>query len=284
MNKKRILGLIAATATVLAGTTAAAISAAVGGCQSQPAQAKDISTSRPPFRLDTIVMPWGEVRVDTVALNTNIDSLPGGWRTEADVLARQDSTYRYKTLTDADFRIVAAELGVEVAAIKAVVRCEAGAAMEGFWAPGVPVINFDRSMYNRSKPPTNVKAPASETVPAGITSAYGRREWSQLVAARKVNRDKANMGTFWGMFQIGGFNYKICGCQTVSEFVERMSYSEFEQLELFAIFIRNTGMLPALKAKNWSAFARKYNGASYARRGYHTKMAAAYAKYKKEEK
>ena len=43
-------------------------------------------------------------------------------------------------------------------------------------------------------------------------------------------------------------------------------------------------MLPDLKAKNWAAFARKYNGASYARRGYHTKMANAYARFKKEMK
>ena len=61
-----------------------------------------------------------------------------------------------------------------------------------------------------------------------------------------------------------------------------MSYSELEQLELFAAFIRNTGMLNDLRAKNWAAFARKYNGASYARRGYHTKMAAAYARFKKK--
>ena len=89
------------------------------------------------------------------------------------------------------------------------------------------------------------------------------------------------MGTFWGMFQIGGFNYKLCGCETVGEFVKLMSESELEQLELFAAFITNTGMLPDLKAKNWAAFARKYNGASYARRGYHTRMANAYAKFKK---
>lgn len=62
-----------------------------------------------------------------------------------------------------------------------------------------------------------------------------------------------------------------------------MSYSELQQLELFATFITNTGMLADLKNKNWSGFARKYNGASYARRGYHTKMAKAYAKLKKQE-
>lgn len=219
---------------------------------------------------------------DTLAATSRADSVPS-WQRAGAEMAEADSATRYATLTDADFRKVAEELGVEVAAIKAVVRIEAGARMEGFWAPGVPVINFDRSMYNKSRASRSVKAPASEKVPEGIKSSYGRKEWSQLVAARKVNLDKANMGTFWGMFQIGGFNYKLCGCESVQEFVDRMSYSEFEQLELFAQFIKNAGILPALRDKNWAAFARKYNGASYAKRRYHTRMAAEYAKFKKQE-
>ena len=177
---------------------------------------------------------------------------------------------------------MAAELDVEVAAMKAVVAIEAGAQMRGFWAPGVPVINFDRSMYARYRRSAPSQAGAKgEKVPAGLTG-YARSEWTQLINARRVNAQGANMGTFWGMFQIGGFNYKACGCKSVDEFVRLMSYSELEQLELFAAFIRNTGMLNDLRAKNWAAFARKYNGASYARRGYHTKMAAAYARFKKK--
>ena len=57
-------------------------------------------------------------------------------------------------------------------------------------------------------------------------------EWTQLVNARKTDADAADKGTFWGMFQIGGVNYGKCGCRSVEEFVERMSYSELEQLEL----------------------------------------------------
>lgn len=194
-----------------------------------------------------------------------------------------DESTRYSKLSDEDFRIVAEELGVEVAAIKAVVSIEAGANMKGFWAPGVPVINFDRTMYNRFRSKAKDKSGAKgEKVPAGLTG-YALREWTLLINARKVNAQGANMGTFWGMFQIGGFNYKLCGCESVDEMVRLMSYSELQQLELFATFITNTGMLADLKNKNWSGFARKYNGASYARRGYHTKMAKAYAKFKKQE-
>lgn len=210
---------------------------------------------------------------DSAEIKARVDSLP-----------EQDGNNRFETLTDQDFKLVADELGVEVAAIKAVVSIEAGSQMKGFFAPGVPVINFDRAMYNRFRGKAADKAGAKgEKVPSGL-SGYGLREWTQLVNARRVNRDGANMGTFWGMFQIGGFNYKLCGCDSVQEMVDLMSMSELEQLELFAAFIRNTGMLQALKDKNWAAFARKYNGASYARRGYHTRMANAYARFKKQYK
>lgn len=232
-------------------------------------------------RIDTVVLPWGEVRYDTITSSAGRSTAK--WRAECSAVASADSLSRYSSLSDEDYRIVAEELGVEVAAMKAVVRIEAGASLQGFVAPGVPVVNFDRAMYNKAKPSGKAKAPASSHVPAGITNARARSEWSQLIAARKVNREKADMGTFWGMFQIGGFNYKLCGCATVQEFVDRMCHSEFEQLQLFANFITNTGMVNDLRNKNWSAFARKYNGAGYASRGYHTRMAQAYAKYKKEE-
>lgn len=190
-----------------------------------------------------------------------------------------DESERYLHLTERDFRLVAEELGVEVAAIKAVVEIEAGKAMKGFWAPGIPVINFDRSMYNKYKNKALSKEGAKgETIPEGL-SGYALKEWTELIKARKINAQGANLGTFWGMFQIGGFNYKLCGCENVDEFVKRMAYSELEQLQLFAIFITNTGMVDSLRKKDWATFARKYNGPSYAKRGYHTKMAKAYKIY-----
>lgn len=199
-----------------------------------------------------------------------------------DSVPEEDVATRYDKLTDKDFQMVADELGVEVAAMKAVVEIEAGVKMRGFYAPGVPVVNFDGTMYRKMlKRAGNGKADKSAKVPGGLTG-YALKEWTQLTNARKVNEDAANMGAFWGMFQIGGFNYKLCGCKSVAEFVELMSYSELEQLELFAAFITNSGMLNDLRNKNWAAFARKYNGASYARRGYHTRMASAYKKYSKK--
>lgn len=225
--------------------------------------------------------PVGVASVLDNIIGVEDGALNGDMRVRIDP-ARGDSL-RYSGLTDEDFRMVAEELGVEVAAIKAVVEIEAGKGMKGFWGPGIPVINFDRKMYAKMRSRAASKAGAKgEKVPEGL-SGYALREWTQLINARKTNAQGANMGTFWGMFQIGGFNYRQCGCSSVDEFVSLMSYSELEQLELFAAFITNGGMLGDLRQKNWASFARKYNGAGYRKRGYHTKMAAAYKKYKAEE-
>lgn len=199
-----------------------------------------------------------------------------------DSIPEADKATRYTELSEEDFRIAAEQLGIEVAAIKAVVSIEAGKQMKGFYAPGVPVVNFDQSMYRaHAGRAVNKAGDKNATVPAGL-SGYALREWTQLVNARKRNCEGANMGTFWGMFQIGGFNYKLCGCKSVNEFVEAMSESEFAQLELFVRFISNTDMVKYLKNKNWAGFARRYNGPGYARRGYHTRMAAAYKKFKNQ--
>lgn len=197
-------------------------------------------------------------------------------------LPEEDAKTRYDTLTDADFAIVAKELGVEVAAIKAVVKIEAGVKLQGFWAPGVPVINYAQSLFNKYNGKVKGRKIKDGKVPTGL-SGYALKEWTSLTNARKINADAADMGTYWGMFQIGGFNYKLCGCKSVEEMVKKVCESELSQLEMFAVFIRNTGMLESLKKKDWTTFARKYNGSSYAKRGYHTRMAKEYANFKSKE-
>lgn len=46
-----------------------------------------------------------------------------------------------------------------------------------------------------------------------------------------------------------------------------------------ARFINRAGLRTALRAHDWEAFARGYNGPAYKANGYHRKMAAAYARF-----
>ncbi|MCM1076652.1 MAG: N-acetylmuramidase family protein [Bacteroides sp.] len=190
------------------------------------------------------------------------------------------------SLTEEDFKEVAQRLGVEVAAIKAVVDIEAGRSHQGFTAPGKPLINFDLTMFRRFATRRGVNLSRyNKSHSVVFTSSRGSQDKAhrRLNAAMTINPHAAIEGTFWGMFQIGGFNWKKCGAESLEAFAKKMAHSERAQLDMFANFITNSGLLQALKDKNWAKFARGYNGPGYARRGYHTRMAQAYARHLKEE-
>lgn len=199
---------------------------------------------------------------------------------------------RFRRLTEEDFREVAEELGVEVAAIKAVVDIEAGRAHEGFYQPGKPLINFDLTMYRKFAPRHGVSLSQAKKKSPVIFSrpdtrkygSYQAAQYARLEGARAIDEASALESAFWGMFQIGGFNWKLCGCESVEEFVDMMSRSERDQLELFARLITNCGMLESLQKKQWLRFALKYNGPRAKSRGYHKRMASAYSRYKEAEK
>jgi hypothetical protein len=190
-------------------------------------------------------------------------------------------------LTEADFQQAAYELGVDVATIKAVIEIEAGNEHQGFHAPEMPIINFDLTMFRRAATRHGVKLTkytrSHPTVFARPNinkyKSYQAAQHQRLSSAMTIDSVAAIEGTFWGMFQIGGFNWKKCGTSSPQEFAERMSRSEHEQLELFVNFINEGDMTRFLQAKDWAGFARRYNGPTYARRGYHTRLARAYKKY-----
>lgn len=215
-----------------------------------------------------------------------------GWGDSLALPAIADFTpdRHFTRLSEEDFKEVAEELGVEVAAIKAVVDIEAGKAHAGFWQPGKPIINFDLSMYSRYAPRRGVslskarkKAPVIFARPnTRKYGSYQAAQWARLEAARDINEESALESAFWGMFQIGGFNYKLCDCDSVQQFVALMSRSERDQLKLFGRLIRNCGMLEPLQKKQWLKFALKYNGPRAKSRGYHTRMSTAYKRHKND--
>lgn len=193
-------------------------------------------------------------------------------------------------LKDEDYKEIAEELGVETAAIRAIVDIETGRIHRGINEDGSPVINFDLAIFKRTAAKRGInlkKHSSSPALKALDIKRYGSQQaahYARFDAAMEIDSTCAIESTFWGMFQIGGFNWKLCGTSSPQEFAALSGRSEYDQLKLFSNFIRNTGLLPHLKKKNWAAFARIYNGPSYAKRGYHTRMAEAYKRHKKEEK
>ena len=203
-----------------------------------------------------------------------------------------DNAARYTRLTASDYEAVARELGISTACIRAVVEIETGNCGEGFGPDSLPLINFDITMfrkyarlrgidiasYHKSHPTVFAKADAGRH-----GGSMQRAQYARLQSAMEIDTVAALEGTFWGMFQIGGFNWKLCGCESVEQFVDRMAYSEREQLELFASYVKARKLDRWLVKTDWAAFALRYNGPGYRKQAYDTRLARAYRKFNSEQ-
>lgn len=191
-------------------------------------------------------------------------------------------------LTEEDYVDAARRLGVEVAAIKAVVEIEAGKSKAGFIEPGLPIINFDLTQFRRVARKHKINLARYQKSHAVVFArpnarkhgSYIHAQHARLAAAMQIDRRTAIFATYWGMFQIGGEQWKLCGAESPDDFVDRMSRSERDQLSLFITFLQKTGLDKHLRAHNWTAFARGYNGPGFRKHAYHTRLANAYSRYK----
>lgn len=190
-----------------------------------------------------------------------------------------------KPLQEKDYKKAAKTLGCDVAAIKAVVLIEAGHDLKGFTDAGLPVINFDLNTFRKRarKRGVNIEKYRKSHKTVFRPPTGGSRQQNQhirLANALDIDSIAAIEGTFWGMFQIAGFNWDKCGAKSPMEFMERMSYSEQEQLTLFVNFIKSNKLDRYLRSHDWKTFAQKYNGPLYYTHHYDTRLAAAYQKFK----
>lgn len=183
-------------------------------------------------------------------------------------------------LTNADFCRAAKRLKCEVAAIKAVAQVES--AGSGFYSDGFPVILFERHLF-RGFTQGRYSAQYPElSGKAGNYGAGGANQRRKFNLAFALNPDAAMKACSWGKFQILGSNHKVCGYATVGDFVDAMKESEGKQLDAFVSFVIGNRLDGHLRNLNWAAFASGYNGKGYRKNAYDTKMANAYARFKRE--
>jgi hypothetical protein len=189
-------------------------------------------------------------------------------------------------LTAADFSRAANELNVEVAAIRAVAEAEAAGA--GFLPDGRPAVLYEAHIFHKHSKGAHADAKdrgevklSSPKWNRSLYGATGAAQHHRYEDARKLDPDAANQACSWGTFQILGQNYKECGFDTSQAFIDAMwKGGASAHLNAFVNFIKTKKLDGMLRAKNWAAFARRYNGPGYAQNAYDKKMAAAYAKWK----
>lgn len=182
-------------------------------------------------------------------------------------------------LTESDYADAARELGVDVAAVKAV--CEVEAPRGGFQKDGQPVILFERHLFSRYTHGKwdNAHPDISNPKPGGYGASLAQH--GRLQRAAKLDREAALKAASWGKFQILGVNHKRAGFAKLQDFINAMYEDEQAQLAAFVSFIETDPALhEALKEHNWAEFARIYNGRNYAINRYDVKLAAAHAKHR----
>lgn len=182
-----------------------------------------------------------------------------------------------KKLTEQDFEINAKKLRCEIASVKAVAEIESRGS--GFYSNGFPTILFERHVFRKYTQGRYNKSHPHLSGPAGNYGAAGQNQRNKFNEAFALNPTAAMKACSWGRFQIMGFNYAVCGFNSVNEFVDAMKVSEGNQLLAFVNFVINNNLADELRAKNWEKFAKGYNGAGYKKNNYDLKLAAAYRKY-----
>lgn len=196
-----------------------------------------------------------------------------------------------KFLAEQDLKDFAQKHNLELAAVKAVNEVESSG--KGFFVDGRPKILFEGHVFweqlrKAGIDPTSISnASNADVLYSKWTKAHyvgGPREYDRMEKAAGILADPrvkaaALASTSWGSYQIMGYHAAKLRYSSVQEFVDQMYVHERNQLEAFGRYITEFGCISALRSKNWTAFAKCYNGGGYAQNKYDTKMETAYHKY-----
>ena len=142
---------------------------------------------------------------------------------------KPDDVPASKFLKESDVVQAAKLLGVEPAAVKAIIHVES--AGRGYLKDGRVIILFERHKFYDLLPKslaheTAAKYPNICNRKSG--GYYGKAgEYSRFNLAFSIDKECAMKSASWGLFQIMGFNHAAAGYATVGEFVDAMKESEF---------------------------------------------------------
>lgn len=190
-----------------------------------------------------------------------------------------------------NYKKASIELGVEEASVKAVASVESNGSglIKDTQGNLIPKILFERHiMFQRLRDYTPIKSADMAAKYPDIVNPKaggykgGLAEHGKLQRAVMIDRNTALESASWAAFQIMGYHWKNLGYSSVQAFVNDM-YTEQGQLDAFVKFIKaDKRLVKALQEKDWTTFARIYNGPAYQKNNYHIKMKEAYEKFSKE--
>jgi len=168
-------------------------------------------------------------------------------------------------------------LGVKAAEVWAILTVETLGS--GFFADRRPKILFERHIFhNETSGAFDQTAPdLSNPVQGGYSG--GTAEYTRLARAIQLNEQAALRSTSWGIGQIMGFNAAKAGFPDAPTMVQAMVASEDQQIGGLFAFLSATKLDGPLRNHDWTSFARGYNGPTYAKNQYDTRLSSAFQKF-----
>ncbi len=179
-------------------------------------------------------------------------------------------------VNDDDIGALATRLGCSTRQIRAVAKVESGGG--GFDNSGRPKILFERHYFHRLTQGKWSVAPFSNRIGGG----YSEGSWDKLTAAACKDADAAFSSISVGKFQVMGAHWSVLKYPSPIEMAYSTVTGEAAHYDMLARYIEAFGLKSKLSdistnPDDCRAFARSYNGSSYERFDYHTKIARAMA-------
>jgi hypothetical protein len=186
-----------------------------------------------------------------------------------------------KKLTDNDLCRAAKRLLTSTAEVETFLAVETRG--HGFDADGRVIILFERHWFHKfTKGIYDADHPdISNREPGGYNE--GGSQYERFSKAFALDAQAAMKSASWGIGQVMGFNYGICGYNSVDEFVDAMKISEGKQLDAAIEFIVHHGLDYELRNHHWQLFARGYNGPQYKKNNYDTKLETSFRRYEQHK-
>lgn len=182
-----------------------------------------------------------------------------------------------RRLDDVDLPRIGHEIGVGEDELHAVLDVETAGG--GFFRDGRLKMLPERHIFYRRLGPGIKREKAVErrlAYPKWGTLPYPRSvdaRYDLLEEMMNLDLVAALESCSWGLGQIMGFNAQAAGYESALEMVEAFLDDEETHLEAMVKFIATNQLDDELRNHDWRGFARGYNGPSYAKHGYHTKLA-----------
>lgn len=191
-------------------------------------------------------------------------------------------------ISDRDIADAAVELMVEPAAIDAIMRAESGSF--GWFKDGRMKILPEPHVFYAELPTTMKRLALGRGLVVGTTYSETKRSghyrkmsgpnprYNLLAKWIAFHEETAYRAISMGRFQIMGFNYKVCGYDSAKEMFNSFCESEVNQLNAFVKFLRNKGVVSAIRTLDFRAVENLYNGGGQ-KGAYARKMSEYYREF-----